>query len=102
MKVKQIAAGGHHSLALLEDGSIVGWGANGSGQCNPPPPNAAFVAVAAGGYHALAGGAQHSLGLKADGTIAAWGFSAQGQCDVPTELSGETCKLCKQVLPDGA
>jgi len=29
---KAIAAGNRHSLALLPDGSVVGWGANASGE----------------------------------------------------------------------
>jgi hypothetical protein len=70
-----VAAGGYHSLGLKSDSSIVAWGYNGTGQCNVPPPNADFVAVASG--------AEHSLGLKACGSIVAWGANANGQCDVP-------------------
>jgi hypothetical protein len=53
---------------LRADGSIVAWGNNWYGQCDPPAPNTGFVAIAAGG--------DHSLGLKAfrgdlncDGTV---------------------------------
>ena len=75
-----IAAGGYRSLGLKEDGSIVAWGANGSGQCDVPFPNSGFIAVAAGGAH--------SLGLKEDGSIVAWGHNLSGQCDVPSPNSG--------------
>ena len=51
-----IAAGGHHSLGLKEDGSVTAWGYNYHGQCNVPAPNSGFVAIAAGDWH--------SLGLK--------------------------------------
>jgi hypothetical protein len=37
-------------------GSIVAWGSSSCGQCEVPPPNAGFLALAAGGLH--------SLGLK--------------------------------------
>ena len=51
-----IAAGDYHSLGLKQDGSIVAWEYNGSGQCDVPSPNTGFIAIAAG-Y-------QNSLGLK--------------------------------------
>ena len=52
-----IAAGGHHSLALKEDGSIVGWGDNYYGQAGP---------VTGSGFIAISAGAEHSLALKED------------------------------------
>ncbi len=61
-------------------GSIVGWGANWSGQCDVPSPNNGFVAIAAGGLH--------SMGLKSGGSIVAWGHNEFGQCDVPPPNSG--------------
>ena len=54
---------------------IVGWGLNNRGQCNAPPPNQGFIAVA--------GGRDHSLGLRSDGSIVAWGENIFGQCNVP-------------------
>jgi hypothetical protein len=54
-----IAAGGYHSLALKQDGSIVGWGWNHRGQVTPPPGNH-YVAITAGGDYSLAiVGCQH-------------------------------------------
>ncbi len=61
---------------MKADGSMVGWGLNGpDGQCDAPPPNSDFIAVAAGQYY--------SLGLKANGSIVAWGEDWAGVCDVP-------------------
>jgi hypothetical protein len=57
------------------DATVRAWGYNFDGQCDVPPPNADFVAVAAG-Y-------RHSLGLKSDGSISAWGDNGMLQCDVP-------------------
>ena len=69
-----IAAGGYHSLALKSDGTIVGWGENGSGQATPPAGNN-YTAISAGGYHSLA--------LKSDGTIVGWGYNYYGQATPP-------------------
>jgi hypothetical protein len=70
-----IAAGGGHSLALKSDGTIVGWGANSSGQSSPLS-GSDFVAIAAGG--------SHSLALKSDGTIVGWGYNSYGQSSPPS------------------
>ncbi len=68
------------ALAGSSSGTAAAWGDNGSGQCNIPSPNSAFISVAAGFYH--------SLGLKSDGTVVAWGDNSEGQCNVPSSNSG--------------
>jgi hypothetical protein len=79
--VKAIAAGASHTVALLEDGSVVAWGANFYGQRTVPDEALSGVkAVAAGGYHTVA--------LKTDGTVIAWGYNADGQTSVPVGLTG--------------
>lgn len=72
-----IAAGSYHSMAIRSDGTAVTWwgfggngqpypwGRNDSGQCNVPPPNSDFVAVA--------GGFAHSVGIKSNGNLVTWG-----------------------------
>lgn len=64
------------TLAQTSDGRIVAWGYNNLGQCDVPPPNTGFTAVAAGIYH--------SLGLQTDGSIVAWGRNQSGECSVPS------------------
>jgi len=67
-------------ISEAHEGSIVTWGYNDYGQCDVPPPNSDFVAIAAGGYF--------SMGLKWSGSIVAWGNNTYGQCDVPEPNEG--------------
>jgi alpha-tubulin suppressor-like RCC1 family protein len=78
--VIDISAGGGHSLALKDDGTVLAWGANEDGQASPPEVYQDAVAVEAG--------ALHSLVLRRDGTVSAWGNNFAGQTAVPEGLSG--------------
>jgi hypothetical protein len=63
-----ISSGQGFSLALKDDGTVVGWGTqNGNGQTTIPPGLSNFVAISAGGEN-------FSLALKNDGTLAGWGY----------------------------
>jgi hypothetical protein len=77
--VVAIAAGGFHSLALRDDGTVIAWGSNDSGQAHPPADLVGVQAVAAGWYHSLA--------LKEDSTVLAWGSNANRQTSVLAGLS---------------
>ena len=76
---RAIAAGRNHSLALLSDCTVVGWGDNSFGQTTPPPGLSNVVAIAAGYIHSVA--------LRSDGTVVAWGDNTFGQTNVPLGLS---------------
>jgi len=78
--VVAITAGQSHSLALKSDGTVVGWGNNGSGQATPPTNLTAVVAITAG--------QTHSLALRSDGTVVGWGVGKSGQSTPPTNLAG--------------
>jgi alpha-tubulin suppressor-like RCC1 family protein len=80
--VKAISAGGWHSVALKQDGTVWTWGWNDDGQIgdgsntNKTIPTQVpnlnnVVQIAAGSYHNLA--------LKNDGTVWAWGDNLYGQ-----------------------
>jgi alpha-tubulin suppressor-like RCC1 family protein len=77
--VVKIAAGGYHSLALLQNGTVVAWGLNANGQANVPAGVSNVVAIAAGAYHSLA--------LMSNGAIRAWGLNNYGQTTVPASLT---------------
>jgi alpha-tubulin suppressor-like RCC1 family protein len=79
-----VAGGGYHSLALKDDGTVMGWGNNGNGQLGNgehtfTPVTSPVSASGLTGITAIAGGEFHSLALKNDGTVWAWGANGRGQ-----------------------
>ena len=70
-----------HTAALKEDGTVVAWGSNNSGQLTIPAGLSGVKAISVkGGY---------TVALKEDGTVVSWGYSNdRGQMVVPTGLSG--------------
>lgn len=62
----QIAAGGHHLLAILDDGSPLAWGSNENGQLEIPTGLPPFTTLDGGGWH--------SVGLLQTGEMVAWGL----------------------------
>jgi len=74
-----IAAGGDHSMALRDDGTVIAWGRHWDGQTNVPASASNVMSIAAGWAHSLA--------LRADGTVVAWGNNEFGQTDVPPYLN---------------
>lgn len=99
-KVASISAGGDHSLAIFNDGSLWAWGANGFGQLGNGTLVDGFApaqigtdlnweSISAGGSHNDVGNDQsanggHSLAIKTDGTLWAWGSNAYGQLGIGT------------------
>ncbi|CAI7855327.1 unnamed protein product, partial [Closterium sp. NIES-53] len=78
LRVKQVAAGGTHSVVLTREGEVWVWG-------QPwPPADAKQVWVPAKvpglkGVQSIAVGAFHNLALKGDGRVVAWGSNEYGQ-----------------------
>ena len=48
-----IDAGGYHTVALKQDGTVVAWGYNDEGQTKVPAGLSGVVAIAAGGFHTV-------------------------------------------------
>src|SRR5437773_638779 len=114
--VVQISAGARHALALLRDGTVVGWGSDDLGQAVPPPGLSNVIAIVAGNSYSMAlrddgtvlewgrdattppaeatnlvsiaSGNFHRVGLREDGVVFSWGFEngGLGQTRVPSDL----------------
>lgn len=86
-KITAISAGTSHNLALCEDGTVIAWGANQSGQLGTgnTTSSAEPVLVSASGVLAgrtavaIAAASNNSMVLCSDGTIATFGNNSSGQ-----------------------
>jgi alpha-tubulin suppressor-like RCC1 family protein len=100
-KVVQVAGGapltsgsGGHSVALKQDGTVLAWGNNTSGEVgNGTTTNQLTPVVVKGlgagsGVVAIAAGSDFSLALKSNGTVFAWGHNKSGQLGATTT---QTC-----------
>ena len=85
-EAKSVAAGSSHALALLNDGTVVSWGSNSSGQLGTgdttdPQLELSTTPVAVSGLSEVAQVAaseDFSLALLKDGTVMAWGANEGG------------------------
>jgi hypothetical protein len=78
-----VAASHAYSLALLNNGTVVGWG-SGDADCWVPT-NLVNVAMVACGWN-------HNVALLANGTVTAWGWDyfGSGETNVPAGLTNVT------------
>jgi hypothetical protein len=87
--VSAIAAGGEYnpisltphrgqSLALKSNGTVVGWGSNGT------------IPQGLLGITAISLGVRHSIALESDGTVVGWGDNGSGRATPPVGLAGVT------------
>jgi alpha-tubulin suppressor-like RCC1 family protein len=91
--VTAIAAGGDTSLALLNNGTVMAWGANEFGQLGDGSLTQSDLPVAVTGLSGVSsiavGGA--SLALLNDGTLMAWGSNISGQLGIGTNMGPSEC-----------
>ena len=91
--VSAVAAAGNHSLAVLGDGTVWGWGQNTSGVLGTGAANTARETTPVqvgggptplGGIATVATGADHSLGVDGAGRVWAWGANQSGELGDPS------------------
>jgi alpha-tubulin suppressor-like RCC1 family protein len=97
--VSAALAGGSHSVALKNDGTVWVWGFNGSGQLGDGTTKSSPLPMKVSGLSdvkAIATGSSHIVALKHDGTVWAWGGNRSGQlgngeyqdCMTPVQVAG--------------
>lgn len=79
-RFKDVSCGDGFTLAVTEQGTVIGWGNNSYGQCLTPADLNHVVTVAAGG----SGG--FGVALKDDGVVVAWGGRGASMRTVPAGL----------------
>jgi hypothetical protein len=79
----QVTGGIEFSLALLTNGTVVGWGYNGATSSELVPTNLVGVTMIASGW-------EHNVALLTNGTVTAWGDDFWGEINVPAGLTNVT------------
>lgn len=80
--VTSVAAGTHHTCALLEDGTAKCWGSNSEGQVGDGfliKRSTPLAVQGLMGATAIAAGSYHTCALLGAGTVKCWGSNYQGQ-----------------------
>jgi len=79
-------AGGSHSLAVLNDGTVWAWGDNFFGELGDGTTTNSSAPVLVSGLSgtatAVGGGGAHSIVLLSDGTVWGWGANFEGQLGI--------------------
>lgn len=95
---KSVAASGSAGLALMQDGTVMGWGNNGAGELGDGTITQRDTPVALSGLSGvkqIAAGSQDGYALLDNGTVEAWGYDNLDQLGPinPTEIceSGAAC-----------
>ena len=90
--IKEVAAGGSHSLALTSDGRVYAWGNNNNGQLGINSTTDRSTPVQIGGFAVpvkhISAGWRHSLAVDTGDIAWAWGDNDYGQLgtnDAPTD-----------------
>jgi hypothetical protein len=95
-----VAAGSHHSLALLSNGTVMAWGDNENGQFgNATTANSSAPVAVPGlsGVVAIAATGDHNLALLSNGSLVAWGANGEGELGTGSVVGPEECTPLEQV-----
>ncbi|TNN53874.1 RCC1 and BTB domain-containing protein 1 [Liparis tanakae] len=87
-KVRQVACGSHHSMALTLDGEVFSWGYNNCGQigsgstANQPQPRRVTGCLQGKSAAGITCGQTSSMALMDNGEVYGWGYNGNGQLGI--------------------
>jgi alpha-tubulin suppressor-like RCC1 family protein len=110
--VIEVTSSGRHSLAVLADGTLWGWGENDQGQLGDGTTTNRLLPVQVGdvldpsghltGVVSAVTGTEHSVALLRDGTVRTWGLNGRGQLgDGTTTFSVAPVRVVDPPDPSG-
>lgn len=91
--VTAIAAGGGHTVALKNDGTVWAWGSNDHGLLGDGTTTDRYAPVQVSGLTgvtAIAASGTHTVALKNDGTVWVWGLMIPDDATTPVQVPGLT------------
>jgi alpha-tubulin suppressor-like RCC1 family protein len=111
-KIKQLTAGNRHTCALSEEGKVICWGNNSSGQLgygdatdrgNTPettPEKIGFVGIQPVRTIVSGTGANHTCAILVSGEAKCWGFNFRGQLGIGNKNNiGDQPNELEQLAP---
>ncbi|OXB94733.1 RCC1 domain-containing protein [Parageobacillus galactosidasius] len=90
---KQVAAGGNHTIAIKNDGSLWAWGYNYYGQLGDGTTVNKTTPTRIGtdtDWKQVACGYDHTVAIKNDGSLWAWGYNGSGRLGDGTTINKYT------------
>ena len=81
----RVAAGGRHSVALIDDDSLTTWGEDSSpalGRGDPASSDPYTIVVDAFDARSISAGAEHTCGIGTDRGVRCWGSAGDGRLGV--------------------
>jgi Regulator of chromosome condensation (RCC1) repeat/Secretion system C-terminal sorting domain len=90
---QSVKAGGGHTFAIKQGGTLWAWGFNSHGQLGDGTlidKNTPTQIGTSSNWQSISGGERHSLAIKQDGTLWAWGNNEYGQLGDGTLINKST------------